>query len=174
MIFFFFVLDPHQLLCLRRLGQYPSYLHLADKSVYPAANITFRHEFDVRIITDGEHHVLDQLPIEYSSFIEEIPTNPHKPIELGFQAQEYLSTQLDKNYDLYVYLEDDLLIHDPLFFHKINWYNSITDLKQLLLPQRFEYSRRPNIVEPYEMYKVFLIIKFFDFISYMPKCCSPK
>ena len=35
-------------------------------------------------------------------------------------------------------------------------------------------NRRPKIVKPYEMYNVFLKIKYFDFISYMPRCCSPK
>ena len=29
---------------------------------------------------------------------------------------------LDQSYDLYGYFEDDLIIHDPWFFRKIDWF----------------------------------------------------
>ena len=52
----------------------------------------------------------------YRELLEEVPTKPADPKHLGFEAQRILAEHLDEKYDLYVYLEDDLLIHDPLFF----------------------------------------------------------
>ncbi len=137
-----------QLLFLRRLGLYQSYLHMADRSVYPA-NESIRNEIDIRLITDGKHHILANLPNEYHSCFKEIKTNPENPRSLGFEAQRYLATQIDNNYDLYCYLEDDLLIYDSLFFQKIRWFYKTMGEENIILPQRFELNSTPHRVDKF-------------------------
>jgi hypothetical protein len=42
--------------------------------------------------------------------------------------------------DYYCYLEDDILIHDPLFFMKLKWFTLQSGELSLLMPQRYETS----------------------------------
>ena len=90
-------------------------LNIATKTVEDA-NHALRHQFTIKVVTDGQHHVLEHLEPCYRELLEEVPTEPADPRHLGFEAQRVLAENLDEKYDLYVYLEDDLLIHDPLFF----------------------------------------------------------
>lgn len=135
-----------QLLCLRRLGLGQSMLHMQDRAVYPA-NDAFRHSIDVKVITDGEHHVLDRLSEPYQACFEHVPTQPPNGRLLGFECQRVLADNLSANYDLYGYLEDDLLIHDPCFFQKIHWFSALMGPQCLLLPQRLEFSPVPHRVD---------------------------
>jgi hypothetical protein len=146
--------DPHpriealqqQLLCLRRLGQGQSMLHMQDRAVYPA-NDAFRHRIDVRVVTDGEHHVLDRLAPPFQGCFEAVVTQPADGRRLGFEAQRVLAEALHDDYDLYGFLEDDLLIHDPCFFQKIQWFTDLMGQDCLLLPQRVEFSPVPHRVD---------------------------
>jgi hypothetical protein len=135
-----------QLLGLRRLGLLRSYLHMGDLAAYPADE-ALRHHIDVRIITDGQHHVLDQLNPAFQGMYEQVATSPDSGRLLGFEAQRYLASQLDANYDLYAYFEDDLLIQDPLFFQKINGFQALMGSDVVLLPQRLELTSAPNRVD---------------------------
>jgi len=135
-----------QLLCLRRLGQRQSMLHMQDRAVYPA-NAAFQHQIDVKLITDGEHHVLDRLEPPFQDCFEAVATQPAQGKLLGFEAQRILAEALDQQYDLYGYLEDDLLIHDPCFFQKIHWFTELMGQDCLLLPQRLEFSPIPHRVD---------------------------
>lgn len=56
---------------------------------------------------------------------------------LPFECQRVLRDNLGR-YDYYVYLEDDLILHDPWFFAKLLWFNQHTELLDLLQPNRFE------------------------------------
>ncbi len=135
-----------QLLSLQRLGPAQAYLHMADRKVYPA-NEVLRHEIDIRIITDGTHHVLNSLPENFQKLIKEIKSSPKEPKALGFEAHKYLASQLDEDYDIYGYLEDDLIIHDPTFFHKIFWFSDFMGESNIILPQRYELNNYPHIVD---------------------------
>ena len=77
-----------------------------------------RHVFDLRVVTDGVHTVLNYLPSSLRSLLHEEIRPPLTPKHLGFEAQKILAENADKGYDLLVYLEDDLLIHDPYFSEK--------------------------------------------------------
>ena len=57
---------------------------------------------------------------------------------MGFEAQRILVDHLPDNYDLYVYLEDDLIIHDPFFFWKVFWFQQNLGEQCVLLPLRYE------------------------------------
>ena len=135
-----------QLLALRRLGTQQYMLHMADRVVCRTNEVS-RHSIDIRLITDGCHTVLDRIEPSYHQFIEEIITQPESSLMLGFEAQRFLGTKLDEGYDFYGYLEDDLIINDPLFFQKLAHFNSYLDPTNLLLPQRVELPGEPHWVD---------------------------
>ena len=135
-----------QLLALRRLGMQQYMLHMADR-VICRTNDAYRNKIDVRVITDGEHTVLDRLDPDYQHIIKEIPSQPDNGLMLGFEAQRYLASQLDQGYDLYGYLEDDLVIQDPQFFQKLSWFQSLMGPEDVLLPQRVELAGQPHWVD---------------------------
>lgn len=135
-----------QLLALCRLGMRRSYLHMGDRCAYPADE-ALRHQIDVKIITDGEHHVLQHLDERYSSLFEEVVTSPAHGRMLGFEVQHYLASQLSQQYDLYAYFEDDLLILDPFFFQKLSWFSQLMGPDAVLLPQRIELAPFPSVAD---------------------------
>ena len=131
---------------LRRLGSNQYVLDIADGRVYPT-NQDLRHEITVRLITDGCHTVLDQLEPEFRAVVEEVVVEPQTPRHLGFEAQAYLGSQVDESYDLYGYMEDDLVIQDSLFFEKLSWFRQLMGEGALLLPQRMELIHEPDRVD---------------------------
>lgn len=44
-------------------------------------------------------------------------------------------------YDFYCYLEDDLLVRDPLFLRKLRWFTGRFGEGAVLQPNRFEAAR---------------------------------
>lgn len=148
--------DPHprlyglqdQLLCLRRLGNFQGLLNIEHRIVTPS-NQAIRHDIDIQLITNGQHTVLDRLETVYQSMVNEVITNPETSKHLGFEAQKQLASKLSSDYDIYGYLEDDLLIHDPYFFHKINWFENQLGSECLLLPHRMELWRNPDQVDKF-------------------------
>ena len=54
---------------------------------------------------------------------------------------------LDESYDLYAYFEDDLIILDPGFFRKIDWFRGQAGDECVLLPHRIEFSSVPDVVD---------------------------
>lgn len=131
-----------QLLCLKRLGNLQGVLNINTRSV-DNANQALRHTLDIKIITDGKNHVLDKLDPVYASMIDEVVTTPSDPKYLGFEAQRFLADNIEKDYDLYAYFEDDLQIRDPCFFHKINWFQKCAGSHCLLMPNRYEQFYKP-------------------------------
>ena len=73
-------------------------------------------------------------------------TEPLTPKHLGFEAQRFRS-RLGESYDLYCYFEDDLIINDPWFFRKIDWFRSHVGDDCLLLPHRVEFTHEPCEVD---------------------------
>ena len=136
----------HQLLCLRRIGLQQSFLHMADRAVYPANN-DLRSEITLRVVTDGQHHVLDLLPDEFRDCFDHVITEPANGKLLGFEAQKQLALGLEGDFDWFGYLEDDLLIHDPCFFTKLSWFEKMMGPEVVLLPQRVEFADRPDRVD---------------------------
>ena len=132
-----------QLLTLARLGTGQGALNIGEMRV-DNANHALRHQFTIRIVTDGTHHLIDQLEEPYQHLVEHVPTTPPTPRHLGFEAQRVLAEGLSEGYDLYGYLEDDLLIHDPLFFHKIFWFQQHMGSDAVLLPHRMELFWQPD------------------------------
>ena len=135
-----------QLLSLLRLSNHQGAIDIGAMSVSDA-NQSIRHVFDLRVVTDGVHTVLNHLPSEVRSLVKEEVRTPLTPKHLGFEAQKLLAQNTQTDFDLLVYLEDDLLIRDPYFFHKVRWFNCQLGPDNLLLPQRMEIAAGPHVVD---------------------------
>ncbi|WP_330205249.1 hypothetical protein [Cyanobacterium sp. Dongsha4] len=119
---------------------------LIDEKKAISANNLLRSKIEIVICTTGNNHLLDQLDIP-SSLFSHHRTNCD-PLLLGFECHQVLADNLGK-YDYYCYLEDDLVIVDPLFFNKLNWFNSHYDESKLLVPYRYELGLNQNIGKCY-------------------------
>ena len=135
-----------QLISLRRLATRQGAIDMGVMEVTDA-NQSIRHVFDIRIVTDGEHTVLGRLPVEIREMVNEEVRIPPTPKHLGFEAQKLLAENVDTDFDLLVYLEDDLLIDDPYFFHKIYSFTQQLGPECLLLPHRIELGPYPHLVD---------------------------
>lgn len=135
-----------QLMCLMRLANNQGAIDIGALSVSDA-NHAIRHIFDIRVVTDGVNTILDRLPIELRTMFREEVCSPITPRHLGFEAQKVLAQHINKGFELLVYLEDDLLIHDPYFFYKILWFGQQLGSEHLLLPQRMEISKYRRVVD---------------------------
>jgi hypothetical protein len=109
-------------------------LDLARRLAVPA-NMQIRNQLDVVICTIGERHLLSRLP--FSAKVYEQRDCRCEPKLLGFECQQALREALDR-YDYYCYLEDDLVLHDPLFFVKLAWFTRQVGFECLLQPNRYE------------------------------------
>ena len=112
-----------------------------------AANSQLQHSIDIKVITDGEHHVLDRLDPPYRGLFQMVVAEPASPKHLGFEAQRFLASRLDQEYDLYAYFEDDLIILDPWFFRKIDWFRSQAGEDCVVFPHRMELATDPHPVD---------------------------
>jgi len=135
-----------QLLALQRLGERQAQLSIAAMQAQPA-NQDLQCQIEVKVITDGEHHILDRVADPYKHLFQMVVAQPASAKHLGFEAQKFLASRLDQSYDLYGYMEDDLIIHDPWFFRKIDWFTRQLGDDCLLLPHRYELSPQPHRVD---------------------------
>lgn len=92
-------------------------------------------KLDLVICTVGAAHVLDLLPAGMPPWTHAV--TDAAPELLGFRCHDYLRQAIGK-YDYYAYLEDDLVLHDPLWFMKLAWFNLSVGDDKLLQPNRFE------------------------------------
>ena len=101
------------------------------------ANETFSSEVDVTICTTGATHLVGDLSLHKTHFHHQ--QTSAEAMKLGFAAHQVLKENLGK-YDWYCYLEDDLLITDPLFMAKLEWFVQEYGDETTLAPHRFERS----------------------------------
>jgi hypothetical protein len=134
------------LLALQRVGGRQAQLNMVQMAAEPA-NRQLQHTVDIKVITDGEHHILDRLDPPYRGLFQMVITEPASARHLGFEAQRFLASRLDQPYDLYAYFEDDLIVLDPWFFRKIDWFRSQAGDDCLVLPHRIELAPEPHAVD---------------------------
>ncbi|MCT7962365.1 calcium-binding protein [Laspinema sp. D1] len=118
------------------LGKYQGVLDIA-KSLAVPANQGQSVDLDIVICTTQNHHVLDKLPVPHQIYHHH--ATQAEPLMLGFECHALLRDSLGR-YDYYCYLEDDLILHDPWFFIKLNWFSSQAGDLNLLQPNRYEIS----------------------------------
>jgi hypothetical protein len=92
---------------------------------------------EVVICTTGSHHLVAGLGLPPELFRHQ--STQAKPPFLGFECHAALKAGLG-SYDYYCYLEDDLLLTDPLFFRKLEWFNGLAGDDAVLQPNRFEIA----------------------------------
>lgn len=125
------ITNLHQL-----FGKSQTIINIGQKLAFPANQ--FQHnKLDIIICTSQNCHLLEQLSLP-SHFYQHYPTQA-EPMLLGFECQALLRDYLGK-YDYYCFLEDDLIIHDPWFFVKLNWFTQQAGDFNLLQPNRYELS----------------------------------
>jgi hypothetical protein len=66
------------------------------------------------------------------------------PRNLPAAARSYLLEQEDSPADLFLYLEDDLVINDRLYVDKVLWYCERTQHRSVLMPHRYELTGSPD------------------------------
>jgi hypothetical protein len=101
-------------------------------------------ELDIVVCTTSGHHLVDRLPKNLFRHHE----TTAQPRLLGYECHAFLAENLGL-FDYYCFLEDDLLIIDPLFFWKLAWFAKGVGDRSLLQPHRFELSTRPPIRKLY-------------------------
>ncbi|MDJ0557056.1 MAG: calcium-binding protein [Microcoleaceae cyanobacterium MO_207.B10] len=125
------------LTALRALYGKSQYMIDIGKHQAISANQSHGHDIDIIVCTTKGFHLLSQIPLS-PDFLMHHDTNV-EPMLLGFECQAVLKSCLGK-YDYYCYLEDDLILHDPWIFVKLNWFNHHTGNGNLLQPNRYEVS----------------------------------
>ncbi|MBN3948354.1 MAG: calcium-binding protein [Nostoc sp. NMS7] len=117
-------------------GKSQSIINIAQRLAFPA-NQPQLHELDIVICTTKDNHLLNQLPLP--SHLYRHHSTDVEPLLLGFECQAVLQSCLGE-YDYYCFIEDDLIIHDPWFFIKLNWFTQQAGDLNLLQPNRYEVS----------------------------------
>lgn len=126
-------------------GKSQSMINIGQRLAF-AANQPQAYDLDIIICTAKDNHLLNQLPLP-SHFYQHHPTQV-EPLLLGFECQSVLRDCLGK-YDYYCFLEDDLILRDPWFFIKLNWFNQQANNLSLLQPNRYEVSTQSLTYKAY-------------------------
>jgi len=111
------------------------------------ANNNLTHELDIVICTANNKHLLEHLSLP-KHFYRHASSILENPKYLGFECQKVLKENLGK-YDYYCFMEDDLIINNPLFFEKIKWFNNSTESINVLQANRYEVSTRGRVLKAY-------------------------
>lgn len=93
------------------------------------------HALDIVIVTRPGANLLDYVGLAPPSFTVEHADV--EPMMLAFEAQRIMRERAGA-YDLYAYMEDDLIVDDPAFFDKIAWFAETFGPTSVLLPVRYE------------------------------------
>jgi hypothetical protein len=111
-----------------------------------AVNEATACELHVVVCTRADCHLLADVGIGDGYF--EHRQCDVEPMMLGFECHDALLERLD-GYDFYCYLEDDLVIDDPWFFHKLDAFRQAVGDEKLLLPNRYERTRTFPLIKAY-------------------------
>lgn len=112
-------------------------LIVGSRGVIVDANTNGAADIDVVVCTTGSRHLVDQLP---DPQLFRHHATEAEPMLLGYECHAVLRDALGQ-YDYYCFLEDDLLITDPLFFIKLGWFTRMAGEDAVLQPNRFETAR---------------------------------
>jgi hypothetical protein len=91
---------------------------------------------DLHLLT-SEGHQLEEAIRPYTDRLTLHSVSLEDPRQLPLAARDFL-IQADPVMDLALYLEDDLVIGDPLFFDKQAWFLAGCEHKAVLMPHRYE------------------------------------
>jgi hypothetical protein len=130
------------LLALRR-SPTDAVLHIGDRCIdtWPAESSRLQRtaamELELHVFSDGVHQLDDVLDV-FSGRIQVHALELDNPRLLPIHCRNWLLQQPPA--DLNLYLEDDLVISDPLFLDKQLWFLQRTQHAAVLMPHRVEPS----------------------------------
>lgn len=116
-------------------------LHIGDRCIetWPADADPLQRasalELELHVFSDGEHWLEDALDL-FAGRIQVHTVQLDNPRLLPIHCRNWLLQQ--PGADLNLYLEDDLVISDPLFFDKQLWFLERTQHNAVLMPHRVE------------------------------------
>lgn len=99
-------------------------------------------EVDIHVLVNGNDYLLEAL----ESFEPSVMIHHHQledPRQLALVARDFLVEHGSPS-DFNLYLEDDLVIHDPLLPEKMLWIAEYSQHQCVLLPHRYECLRTPG------------------------------
>jgi hypothetical protein len=108
-------------------------------AAYSCPNLHRLREFEVYVFTTRGQHLLAGLKSLTPRHYRHVATEADPPF-LGFECARWIRDHPD-GYDFYCYLEDDIILRDPLFFAKIAAFNQAFDAAGrglVVQPQRYE------------------------------------
>jgi hypothetical protein len=117
-----------------QFGKAQYFSHFSPFSLF-YANQCQAISLDIVVCTTKGLHLLDKLSIS-SQFYQHHATDT-EPLLLGFECQAVLANRIG-SYDYYCFMEDDLIVRDPWFFVKLDWFNQVAGTENLLQPNRYE------------------------------------
>jgi hypothetical protein len=120
--------------------------HASWQAVAPAAS-----RLDIVICTAGDRHLLDDVPT-LRPYFHHHPSEV-EPSMLGFACHRVLAAARGR-YDYYAYLEDDIVLNDPLFFKKRRLFDDRFGPMALLQPNRYELQAAGAVQKLYVDYQL--------------------
>ncbi len=117
-------------------GTIHRFINHADRLIDTPSRIA-GYALDIVICTTGDLHLLDRLEVPAAWYAASSASID--PMMLGFECHAVMSERLG-DYDFYCYLEDDLIIADPSFFDKIEWFTQAFGTASVLAPHRYEIA----------------------------------
>jgi|SRR5215475_9650868 len=109
------------------------------------------HRLDIVLVTTSNNHLVAELtPLRgmYSHY-----ETGADPSMLGFECHKILR-EASGGYDYYAYVEDDIVLIDPLFLHKRSLFDFQFGPDALLQPNRYETSPLPPVTKLYVDYRL--------------------
>ena len=93
-------------------------------------------EVEVHVFTDGSHRLEEVLQL-FGGQIQVHSLDLEDPRQLPLACRDHL-VAAEPRADLSLYLEDDLVLSDPLFFDKQRWFLERSGGRAVLMPHRYE------------------------------------
>ena len=110
-----------------------------------------RHALDLVIVTTGDAHLVDDLAPLQPMFRHHATSAD--PLMLGFEGHKLLRDARGQ-YDYYGFVEDDIVIVDPLFLRKRRLFDQNFGPQALLQPNRYEASPTGPVHKLYVDYRL--------------------
>jgi hypothetical protein len=109
--------------------------HVYDGTAIEADAFSPQRKVDIVVLAVRGHELTGELGLDPGTI--ETCYVDCKPPWIAFEAQRVFRERLGR-YDFYCFMEDDLIIHDPAFFDKLNWFQQNFGYTSLLMPVRCE------------------------------------
>ena len=96
---------------------------------------------DIYVVTSGSSHLFDRVS---SGAVAKQISSRRTPTHLGYSCLEMFAASVEA-YDLFMFIEDDILIHDDKFFQKMASFYEQFGEDVILSPNRYEFWGRKDV-----------------------------